>query len=145
VLIAGPIGPIVQSAIIGATERLEHPVCARLLTEFHAPDGLPLAVHLSQLSVTPAEYLRTLWFVDGDDLSLCHQSPGPIAFTTRGNRVVYVCGTHFVSMYMRNRPYAEVLVIHEMLHAAGLGENPPSSDEISRTAMARCLLHITSR
>src|SRR5215510_2405367 len=115
VLIAGPIGAIVQRAIVGAMQRLEHPVCATLLTEFHAPDGLPLAARLSELSVTPPEYLRTLWFVDGDDLSLCHQSPGPIAFTTPGGRVVYVCGTHFVSMYMRNPAYAQILVIHEML------------------------------
>lgn len=138
VLIAGQTGFIVRSAIIGASQRLEHPACAGLLTEFHASNGLPLAARLSELSVTPSEYLGTLWFADGDDQSQCHQVHGPIAFTAPGHPVVYVCGFHFVATFQRNPAYAEILVIHEMLHAAGLGENPPSSEQISRTTMSRC-------
>jgi hypothetical protein len=138
VLIKGQTGVIVQHAITGAVQRLERPACAGLLTEFHASDGLPLAAHLSEHSVTPPEYLRTLWFADGDDQSRCDQIHGPVAFTAPGHPVVFVCGRHFVSTYKRNPLYAEILVIHEMLHAAGLGENPPSSEQISRTAMARC-------
>ena len=138
ILIRGQTGVIVQSAVVGAIERLEHPACAGLLEEFHASNGLTLAAHLSDLSVTPAEYLRTLWFADADDQSVCHQIRGPIAFTAQGHPVVYVCGFHFVSTYQRSPAYAQILVIHEMLHAAGLGENPPSSEQISRAAMARC-------
>jgi len=41
-------------------------------------------------------------------------------------------------MFSRNRPYAEITVIHEVLHAAGLGENPPTSEHISRVAWAKC-------
>jgi hypothetical protein len=138
VLIKGPTGVIVQHVITGAMQRLERPACAGLLTEFQASDGLPLAAHVSERSVSAPEYLRTLWFADADGQSQCHQSPGPVAFTAPGHSVVYVCGLHFVSMYQRNPKYAEILVIHEMLHAAGLGENPPSSEQISRAAMTRC-------
>ena len=139
VLIPGTTGLIVQSAIDGATRRLKRPACAALLDEFQASDGLPLAVRLSGLSLTPSEYLGTLWFADADNLTPCHQVAAPIAFTTPGHTVVYVCGHHFMSMYDRNPSYAEILVIHEMLHAAGLGENPPSSEHISRVARARCV------
>jgi hypothetical protein len=135
VLVLGQRGVMVQYAIVGAKKRLEHPACAELLSEFHASDGLPLSAHVS---LAPAEYLSTLWFVDGDDDRRCQMSGGPIAFTAPGHQVIYVCGSHFVRKYLQNHVYAEVILIHEMLHAAGLGENPPTSDQISRRAMAQC-------
>jgi hypothetical protein len=118
--------------------RLERPRCAALFEEFQTADGSPLAAQLSRLALTPSQYLGTLWFADGDDMTRCHTYPTPIAFTASGNTVVYVCGAHFVSMFGRNRPYAEITVIHEVLHAAGLGENPPTSAHISRVAWAKC-------
>jgi hypothetical protein len=33
---------------------------------------------------------------------------------------------------------AELLVIHELLHTLGLGENPPSSVDITRVVTSRC-------
>jgi len=138
VLIQGRPGYIVQTAIAGAQKRLEHPACAGLLTEFQSSDGVPLAERVSGLSLTPTEYLGTLWFTDADNLKKCHGMAGPIAFTAPGHQVVFICGEHFVRMYERNRPWAEILLIHEMLHAAGLGENPPSSEHISQLALARC-------
>jgi len=33
---------------------------------------------------------------------------------------------------------SEFMVIHEMLHTLGLGENPPSSFEITEQVMRRC-------
>ncbi|MGH9253012.1 MAG: hypothetical protein ACRD3C_00415 [Vicinamibacterales bacterium] len=33
---------------------------------------------------------------------------------------------------------ARGLVIHEFLHALGLGENPPTSDEITERVTAKC-------
>jgi len=138
VLIPGPTGHVVRSAIDGAIRRLEQPRCAAVFGEFQTSDGVVLAAHLTALSLTPSQYLRTLWFADADDLSRCHEPNGPIAFTAPGHPVVYVCGEHFSSMYARNRTYAETTVIHEVLHAAGLGENPPTSEYISRVARARC-------
>jgi len=34
--------------------------------------------------------------------------------------------------------FATNVVIHEMLHALGLGENPPTSEEITRQVVKRC-------
>src|SRR5262245_2847839 len=138
VLIQGRAGYIVQTALTGAQKRLAHPACAGLLNEFQASDGAPLAERVTGLSLTPPEYLGTLWFTDADNLKRCHAIGGPIAFTAPGHTVVFVCAEHFIRMYERNAAYAEVLLIHEMLHAAGLGENPPTSDHISQVAMARC-------
>jgi hypothetical protein len=138
VLITGPTGIIVRSAVEGSMRRLEQPGCAALFGDFEASDGLPLAVHLFGLSLTPSQYVRTIWFADAGDLSRCHNADGPVAFTAPGHSVVYVCGEHFVSLYGRNRAYAEIVVIHEVLHTAGLGENPPTSQYISSVALARC-------
>jgi hypothetical protein len=33
---------------------------------------------------------------------------------------------------------AAVLLIHELLHAIGLGENPPASEAITARVVARC-------
>jgi len=34
--------------------------------------------------------------------------------------------------------YDELLLIHEILHTLGLGENPPSTDAIIRQVTIRC-------
>ena len=135
VLVPGQIGLMVQYALLGAKKRLEHHACAELLAEFHASDGLPLNAHMS---LAPTDYLSTLWFVDGDDDLRCRTTVAPIAFTAPGHPVVFVCASHFARKYLQNQKYAEILLIHEMLHTAGLGENPPTSNQISGMAMARC-------
>ena len=135
VLVAGQPGLMVRYALLGASHRLEHTACAQLLTDFQGADGLPLSAHLS---VTPVQYLATLWFAEGDNELRCQISGGPIAFTAPGNPVIYVCGRHFVRKYLQNPFYAEAILIHEMLHAAGLGENPPTSEQITRRTLARC-------
>jgi hypothetical protein len=135
ILVPGQTGLMVQYAVLGAKKRLERPACAELLAEFHAADGLPLTAHIV---LSPSEYLSSLWFVDGDNDPSCRRAGAPIAFTAPGHSVIYVCSRHFARKYLQNQLYAEVILIHEMLHAAGLGENPPSSDHISRVTMARC-------
>jgi hypothetical protein len=40
--------------------------------------------------------------------------------------------------FFDDRAAAEIIVIHEFLHALGLGENPPTSDEITERVTARC-------
>jgi hypothetical protein len=37
-----------------------------------------------------------------------------------------------------DRPLAESAIIHEFLHTLGLGEDPPSSREISSRVMRQC-------
>ena len=39
---------------------------------------------------------------------------------------------------MKNPTLAEAMVIHEMLHTLGLGENPPTTFEITDRVLSRC-------
>lgn len=53
-------------------------------------------------------------------------------------RVIYVCGTRFAERFARKTEGGEILLIHELLHTLGLGENPPTTEEITRQVRARC-------
>jgi hypothetical protein len=55
-----------------------------------------------------------------------------------GSRVIRVCGRRFQRAVTESSSYAEAIVIHEMLHALGLGENPPTSDHITARVIDRC-------
>ena len=52
--------------------------------------------------------------------------------------MVFVCGDQFVRGWRVDRWHAEVVVIHEALHTLGLGENPPSSRDITARVRERC-------
>jgi len=57
--------------------------------------------------------------------------------TNAGSRVIYLC-PRFAEMEWKDPRYAEAIVIHEMLHSLGLGENPPSSWEITTKVLKSC-------
>ena len=61
-----------------------------------------------------------------------------VMFTTPGSKVVFVCGRQLERMARQDRGYLSVLVIHEVLHTLGLGENPPSSNTITIRVANRC-------
>ena len=83
----------------------------------------------------PAQ-LRAIYFYDGAHRRGC-QRKGTLALTEPGSYVVHVC-PQFVTNQRQDPDQAPVTLIHELLHTLGLGENPPSSDEISRHVRARC-------
>jgi hypothetical protein len=61
-----------------------------------------------------------------------------------GRRDVYVCATagraasRLALTLDRNPHLAEFALIHEMLHTLGLGENPPTSLQITQQVKRRC-------
>ena len=61
-----------------------------------------------------------------------------LAFANVGKRDVFICGTRLWQTYRSNPTYVEALIIHEMMHTLGLGENPPSSLEINARVLKRC-------
>jgi hypothetical protein len=128
----------VHWALKGAARRLEGAGCQRMLSlpRLRAQDGRLLQARLSELSTDSSGHLAQLSFVDGSDSRLCRQ--GAILFTSPGHRVVRVCGRRFVSEWRGNPRRAQVLLIHELLHTLGLGENPPSSEEITNIVLAHC-------
>lgn len=130
----------VQRAAEGAHRRLKEHTCRLVLSDFVDASGRSLQQNLDQLGLTAADYLSFVILVDAVDrettktASPC-RNPGTLAFTTPGSRVVNVCTPQFSAS---KRAIAENALIHEMLHTLGLGENPPSSSEITQRVRKRC-------
>jgi hypothetical protein len=73
--------------------------------------------------------------LDGEARPLCQANQSQL-LTSAGPRL-FVCKAFLETVYQR-RVMAEVYLIHEMLHTLGLGENPPTSHEITRQVVRRC-------
>jgi hypothetical protein len=129
----------VVEAIQGARRRLDRPECQKLFTDFRDENGRPLADNLLASTFTAPDYLaRQILFVAADDGPQCRRDGVVAAFTAPGYQVVHVCTARFASRFVRDPVVAEVIVIHEMLHTLGLGENPPSSSAITGQVVKRC-------
>ena len=61
-----------------------------------------------------------------------------LAVAHPGSRAVQVCPEAIRFRYRKDPRYVEAILIHEALHTLGLGENPPSSFEITKRVMRRC-------
>ena len=128
----------------GASRRLETAECRKLLNEFKDRNGRPLEANLESFQMSPGEYLQMLPFFDGSATTNCRRGAVELV-TSPGLLPVYVCpgaaGTaqsRFSSVQLRDPAFAEVMVIHEMLHTLGLGENPPTTFEITDQVRRRC-------
>jgi hypothetical protein len=129
----------ITSAVLGAQARLARPECQKVFTDFQDVEGRLLLERLQASRDTPADYLmQQVWFVDGGDTPPCRRDGTMAAFTVPGHHVIRVCGTRFAQRFERERVAAEIIVIHEMLHTLGLGENPPSSRDITAQVTRRC-------
>jgi hypothetical protein len=131
---------LVRRAVSGAFRSLGDTRCQKVLTLFQDDSGRTLDSKLEALGKTPQEYLRFVLFYDGSGSPACRDTTSKSVFaaTATGSRVVLVCLSQFRAA-QRTKPYhGESVVIHEMLHSLGLGENPPSSEEISRHVMNAC-------
>jgi len=129
----------VNQAVQGAARLLRDPACGRVLADYTDRDGRSLADKLAALGVEPHEYLlKWIHFADARGAQQCNRGYEAIAFTETGSRVVYVCTGRLMSNVSSSAMRADVLLIHEMLHSLGLGENPPSSREITEHVVARC-------
>jgi hypothetical protein len=126
----------VMMALNGATDWLEDEGCRQIFTDFHDLSGRPLTARLAELNVDPRAFLRMIVWRDGTWAPQCQT--GVLAFTAAGSRVVFVCNQHFVDLTAGDRDLASAVVLHEALHSLGLGENPPSSREITSRVRARC-------
>jgi len=129
--------PAVRLAILRARVALENPVCQQIFLDFHDTSGRSLQDRLDSLGETAQTYLGSMLFYEGWKGRSC---PGSrtLAATVPGSRVVYFCGPKFASMIGRDPSALGVAILHEELHSLGLGENPPTADEISRRVAQRC-------
>ena len=120
----------------GAIHRLRAPECQRVLTDFKDGQGRSLSENLAPFAVPPDEYLARIPFLDGASHALCQAGQSQL-LTTQGVGRVFVC-KGFLQTVERERATAEIYLIHEMLHTLGLGENPPTSQEITQQVKRRC-------
>jgi hypothetical protein len=126
---------IVRHALDDAARRLAYERCQQVLSDFRAADGRPLTAGLETLQVDIREYLRLVLFEDGSQHQSCANA---LAYTLPGSRVVYVCGPAIDRAWRMNPDHVVFTLIHETLHTLGLGENPPSSLEITRRVRLKC-------
>lgn len=125
------------AAFAEAARWLRRDPCVRLLTEFRDVGGRPLSERLARTGLAPDRFLGELVVVDGDRRSFC-QSSRVLAGTRPGSREVAFCGRRFLRTLMQDRGLATAVVIHEALHSLGLGENPPSPEEITDRVLEKC-------
>ncbi len=126
----------VERAREGAARRLGDAGCRRVFSDFHDARGRTIERNLEEWSMEPAEYLQVVPFVDGSGESLCNRGKVMLVSTPNVPRVIVCRG--FAGVQRSAPKVAESLVIHEVLHTLGLGENPPSSGEITRRVEERC-------
>lgn len=124
-------------ALTGAAAWLANEECRGVLAEFRDEQGHPLAERFDAQRIDARGYLALILFRDGSGAKACANDL-TFAVTTPLGRVVYVCGRNFERAWRASATRGQAIVIHEMLHTLGLGENPPPSDVITRRILARC-------
>jgi len=132
---------VLVSALADAAERadakLATPPCRMVFLDFRSLDGHRLQETLDGLGQDGQSYFRGLVFYDGYGQTAC-ATRDILAFTRPGSRAVFLCSAQFVDKARRDPGLAAALLIHEELHALGLGENPPASREITQKVIERC-------
>jgi len=129
---------IVGMAVIEAHRRLENAECREVFSDFEDASGHTLQETLDSLGQTGQSYLGWIWFRDGGFQGLCARSD-VLAITAPGSRVVSYCGERFTRAILRQGPRSLAMtILHEELHSLGLGEDPPTSLEITRRVETRC-------
>lgn len=119
-----------------AAEKLRNERCQQVLSEFRDGNGKTLKENLEERGESPSGYLRWLIFVNAAEEGFCVRE-SRVAATNPGDRIIRLCSP-FRTVALSDPSHAANLVIHEELHSLGLGENPPSSSEITRRVVDRC-------
>lgn len=128
---------MVRIALAGAALRLEKDRCQQVFANFLDERQQPLQARLVALDQTSRGYLEFVVFLDGSETKQC-ENRNTVAYTAQGYRTVFVCGRQFAQAWSQDPRQAEAIMIHETMHTLGLGENPPSSSEITHHVMRHC-------
>lgn len=128
---------LVAAARDRAAAKLRRPECREVLSDFREAAGRRLSEVLEERRQGADEFLSSLVFVDGRATPPC-QRGNVAAGANRGSIFVGVCKETFARVEAADPGLAANVLIHEMLHALGLGEDPPTSEEITRQVARRC-------
>lgn len=126
----------VGAAVRGARARLGRPECREIFDDFSDMSGRTLASNLESAGRTPEAHFDMLLYYDGASESVC-QDAAVLAATTPGSRVIRIC-PQFATWQRTHPRYAELIILHEVLHSLGLAENPPTSTAITDRVRSRC-------
>src|SRR5204862_5523545 len=119
------LGLLFASVVDEAAQRLDSPPCALVLLDFiDTQSGRPLADTLAASGLSASEHVRALRFM---------RSPRPprvgalrlYAFTHPRDTEVFINWYDF-SRLLTERRLAVAVVIHEVLHTLGLGNDLPA-------------------
>ena len=127
----------VLRAVAGAVARLARPRCQEIFSDFSDGSGQRLSARFAASGKTAAEAFAVLRVFEDRNAKQCFGGTR-LAFTEVGSQLIRVCGPQFKDQFLRDRRVTELIMIHELLHTFGLGENPPSSQEISAQVAIRC-------
>lgn len=127
----------VRRALDGAKRKMRDPRCQQVLSDFEDLQGRPLDAVLGAADLSAEAHLARIFFYDGSELPLC-ATQGVLGGTQPGSQVVFICAASFARKHRANPYEAENLILHEMLHTLGLGENPPDPSEIRARIASRC-------
>ena len=132
-----------RHALEDASRRLLTSECQSVIDGFHDTAGQPLRMRLATFGVEVREYLGWIQFLDGSTRPCSNGST--LFYTAPGSRVVRACLVALERAGWQGADHLAVTVIHEMLHTLGLGENPPSSEEITGRVRQKCRPHPSGR
>jgi hypothetical protein len=132
----GSLAMYVSGTARSVMAKLKRPECLAVLSDFRDGQDHLLKENLEDLRMTAPEFFASLTFVDGSHGDFCGRNV--LAVTSPGNHVIAICTPAFTRFRFENPRLAASVLIHEMLHALGLGENPPSSLDITRQVRRRC-------
>jgi hypothetical protein len=127
----------VQRAVEGAAARLSRLGCQDLFADLTDEGGERLSTKLQTRGRSPAEGFGLLRFFDDRGAPQCRDSK-TLAFTQIGSPIIRVCALQFRNRFAQNRTTTEIILIHEFLHTLGMGENPPTSEAITKRTAFRC-------
>jgi hypothetical protein len=127
----------VRLAVEGAAARLARPDCQEIFADFEDQSGQRLSTKLMASGKRPLDAFGELRFLDDRGARQCLRK-GPVAFTRAGSSSIRVCTERFKHAFRSNHKSTEIILIHEFLHALGLGENPPTSHAITEQVNVRC-------
>jgi hypothetical protein len=131
------LGVLFDRALSRAAAKLESPACRFVLQDFRDASGRTLAENLADAGLSAPEFLTRIEYRDGRNESPCRRRHVD-AFTTVGGSTVWTCPGGSLRLGGENDRAGANALIHEMLHALGLTENPPSSVEITARVRERC-------
>jgi len=125
---------LVRRVLDEVSRRMGEPRCQALLDRFQDQRGRRLSDRLGDLRMDVQQYLDFIIFLDGN----FYRCRGRLAYTAAGSRIVYLCPGAVERRWHEDREGLVATLIHEVLHTLGLGEDPPSSAEITDQARRRC-------